>query len=172
MISASPTSRLMSPLALITTPDTSHAAEQTIKGSNSDRQLQWNARVASAPSPIWFTYIQSPGRLTPRLGGGVGALPVSGGLLEPGRITTTLDLEGQLLSIERTPTSADLARPATGEPDWTSLFTAAGLDIIRFSPSSTEPRLELPTVESPGPDRTSTRIRRRSGSKRPAFAAS
>ena len=118
-------------------------AEQTIKGSNSDRQLRWNARLASAPWPIWFTYIQSPGRLTRRLGGGVGALPVSGGLLEPGRITTTLDLEGRLLSIERTPTSADLARPATGEPEWTSLFTAAGLDITRFSPSSTEPRLEI-----------------------------
>ena len=47
--------------------------------------------------------------------------------------TTTLDLEGRLLSVERTPTPADLARPATDGPDWTALFTAAGLDIARFS---------------------------------------
>ena len=78
-----------------------------------------------------------------RAGCGVGTLPVSGGLLELGRITTTLDLEGRLLSIERTPTSADLARPATSEPDWTVLFTAAGLDITRFSRLSAEPRLEI-----------------------------
>ena len=74
---------------------------------------------------------------------GVGALPASEALLEPGRITTTLDLEGRLLSIERTPTPADLARPTTDEPDWTALFTAAGLDIARFSRSSAEPRLEI-----------------------------
>ena len=118
-------------------------AAQTIAGSNTDKRQQWNARLASAPWPIWFTYIQSPGRLTPGPGTGVGTLPVSGGLLELGRITTTLDLEGRLLSIERTPTSADLARPATSEPDWTVLFTAAGLDITRFSRLSAEPRLEI-----------------------------
>jgi hypothetical protein len=73
----------------------------------------------------------------------VEALPADGTVLEPGRITTKLDLEGRLLSIERTPTSADLARPAAGEPDWTMLFTAAGLDITRFSRSNAEPRLEI-----------------------------
>ena len=30
-----------------------------------------------------------------------------------------------------------------GEPDWTSLFTAAGLDMTRFSQVSAEPRLEI-----------------------------
>jgi hypothetical protein len=116
----------------------------TIDGSDSARRLQWDARLASAPWPIWFTHVQSPGRLTPRLGNVVAALPVTDdGLLDPGRITTTLDLEGRLLSIERTPTPADIARPPTGEPDWTALFMAAGLDIRRFSQSSAEPRLEI-----------------------------
>jgi serine/threonine protein kinase len=118
-------------------------AEQTIKGSNSDRQQQWKARLASAPWPIWFTYVQSSGRFSRRPGVTVEALPTSEALLQPGRITTTLDLEGRLLSVERTPTPADLARPATDGPDWTALFTAAGLDIARFSRSSLEPRLEI-----------------------------
>ena len=70
-------------------------------------------------------------------------MPAREARLEPGRISTTLDLGGRLLSIERTPTTADLARPTTDEPDWTPLFTAAGLDITRFSRSSAEARLEI-----------------------------
>jgi serine/threonine-protein kinase len=116
---------------------------QTIGASNSATRQQWDARLASAPWPIWFTHVQSPRRLVPRPGAPVAALPVSDGLLDPGRITTTLDLEGRLLSIERTPTPADIARPPTGAPDWTALFTAAGLDITRFSQVSAEPRLEI-----------------------------
>jgi predicted Ser/Thr protein kinase len=118
-------------------------AALTIDGSDGDRRQQWDRRLAAAPWPIWFTYIQSPARLTRRPSILVEALPADGTVLEPGRITTKLDLEGRLLSIERTPTSADLARPAAGEPDWTMLFTAAGLDITRFSRSNADPRLEI-----------------------------
>jgi predicted Ser/Thr protein kinase len=118
-------------------------AVQTIERSDGDRKQEWDRRLAAAPWPIWFTYVQSPNRLTRRPSILVEALPVDGTVLEPGRITTKLDLEGRLLSIERTPTSADLARPAAGEPDWTMLFTAAGLDITRFSRSNAEPRLEI-----------------------------
>ena len=116
---------------------------QTIGGSGADRRQRWDARLASAPWPIWFRLVRSPGVLIPGPGVGAGSLPVSGGLLEPGRISTSLDLEGRLLSIERTPTSEDLARPTGSEPDWGVLFAAAGLDITRFSRSSAEPRIEV-----------------------------
>jgi predicted Ser/Thr protein kinase len=117
---------------------------QTISGSSGDRRQQWDARLKSAPWPIWFTYGQGPGVLTRRAAGGViGSLPVSGGLLAPGQIITSLDLEGRLLSIERTPTREDLARPVGIEPDWSALFAAADLDMTRFSRSSAEPRLEI-----------------------------
>ena len=43
-------------------------AAQTISGSITERQQQWNARLASAPWPIWFTHVQSPRRLVPRPG--------------------------------------------------------------------------------------------------------
>jgi predicted Ser/Thr protein kinase len=118
-------------------------AAQAIDESDGDRRQQWNRRLAAAPWPIWFTYVQSPARLTRQQNVFLAALPADGSMLEPGRITTKLDLDGRLLSVERTPTSADLARPAAVEPDWTMLFTAAGLDITRFSRSNAEARLEI-----------------------------
>jgi len=115
---------------------------QTIGGSGAERRERWNATLAAAPWPLWFTYVQTPNVLTPRFSPTVAALPTDTPL-EPGRLSTSLDLQGRLLSIKRTPTPEDVTRPAGSEPDWAVLFTAAGLDITRFIRSSAEPRLEI-----------------------------
>jgi len=104
---------------------------------------QWDRQLAAAPWPIWFTYIESPRIVARAVNITVGALPTDGPALEPGRITTALDLEGRLLSFERTPTPGDVVRLDTGEPDWSQLFAAAGLDITRFALSNPEPKLEI-----------------------------
>ena len=64
---------------------------QTIKGSNSDRQQQWNARLASAPWPIGSLTFRVQAASLGDPGVVAGALPASEALLEPGRMTTTLD---------------------------------------------------------------------------------
>jgi hypothetical protein len=62
---------------------------------------------------------------------------------EPGRFVTTLDLSGRLLSVDRSPGAADLLRPTGGEPDWSALFRAAGLDMNRFASANPTPRVVI-----------------------------
>jgi serine/threonine-protein kinase len=116
---------------------------QATAGSRTERRQQWNGLLSLEPWPLSFTHIEGPTTLTRYAQVSFPALPFDRSVLEPGRWTTTLDLQGRLLSFDRVPTSADLSRVAEREPDWAALFGAAGLDLGRFTRAAPTPRLTV-----------------------------
>ncbi len=62
--------------------------------------------------------------------------------IEPGMIRLILDGEGRLSALEARP-SRESENRAGGAPDWGVLFTASGLDPVRFAPAPPE---EIPTM--------------------------
>jgi len=86
-----------------------------------------------SPGAYSFCYRQSPRPMQAmRINGAVTVSDppedVSGMLL------LYLDSRGQLLRLQGVPPEIEEGPPATGEPDWKPLFSAAGLDPSRFSP--------------------------------------
>ena len=103
---------------------------------------RWNVLAADRPSPVVFWYRQSPRQMRPE-----GFFSSSG----DGRVTTfdppmdvvgmvsvTVDMRGRLVHFEAVPPQRDALSSETPAPNWSSLFTAAGLDPASFHPAAPE----------------------------------
>ena len=113
-----------------------------VRGSRTQMRQQWAQSLATPPWPLSFTYVASPTPLMPD-SGNIAFAALHRTFPEAGRFVAMLDLSGRLLSVDRSPRAADLSRPIGGEPDWSALFRAAGLDMSRFAPANPEPRVVI-----------------------------
>ena len=89
------------------------------------------------PALIRFWYRQSPQYLEIPLS----EYPVSLDLPPPthsGMVTVILDPQGRLIELAAVPPQVEKTPPASRAPDWAGLFTAAGLDMARFTPVDPE----------------------------------
>jgi serine/threonine-protein kinase len=94
-------------------------------------------RELASANPGWavFQYRQSPRPLLP---------PRPLGLvqtLDPpfevsGMVSVTLDARGRLLAFRAMPPQVDDAKGPAAEPDWSALFSEAGLDLKTFTPAA------------------------------------
>ena len=90
--------------------------------------------ATARPHPWWFFYRQSPRDLVPigfdtRVGADDPPFEVSG------MVTLGLDARGQLVSFRAAPPQVETPPAPAAAADWKRLFTAAGLDPARFTPS-------------------------------------
>jgi hypothetical protein len=111
--------------------DDNSAYENRLDASGRSAELAFRSAARRYPG-IAFWYRRSPLPLVPR---GLRATREDPALQAPGEVTMQLDPEGRLYRFERVPPGflpAGSPRP----PDWTALFTAAGLDPKRFSPAA------------------------------------
>jgi tRNA A-37 threonylcarbamoyl transferase component Bud32 len=98
--------------------------------SSDDSPRRWE-RLKKGLAPIWFWVRQEP---KPAIPGGSDLTPamVDPPQVAPGASTIVVDPRGRLLSLTAVPQTSWKARPA----DWGALFTAAGLDFARFTPTA------------------------------------
>src|SRR5262245_1854294 len=112
---------------------------------------QWRKVLALPPPPISFWYRQSPTPIRTTVGPRPplhlieGVLP-DDPLIAPGMLSIAMDLEGRLLrlSADSSSTDASMGLADAGQsPDWSGLFTVAGLGPARLSPvtPSSTPRV-------------------------------
>src|SRR5262245_23900818 len=102
---------------------------------------RWDKLAIGQPSAIYFWHRQSPRSLEPS-----NHWDVSSGdppLLEPGMVSVSLDTEGRLIRFDAVPPPVDESSGPSGAPDWSMLFTEAGLNIEWFKPVGAR---EVPTV--------------------------
>ncbi len=103
----------------------------------------WDEVLAGRPTMLQLWYRQSPDLLA--------ASGYRDGFLVPGVITdedpaTTLsgmvnvklDAKGRLIYLQAIPPQKDTAAPPTTPPDWSSLFSAAELDVSKLQPAQPE----------------------------------
>ena len=112
---------------------------------------QWKQILAAPPSPVRFWYRQSPDPLVPesfqvlRSASVKGVTPDDPGLTVPGMVSVHLDLDGRLMRFAAVPQLAEPSQSPGGSsapPDWSAAFTAAHLDMARFSPANPESALQ------------------------------
>jgi serine/threonine-protein kinase len=108
--------------------------------ANGDLNSRWdNLEAAGAAG---FFYRQSPEPL-------LGLSPISGvepndpPMLHPGEVAVQLDGAGRLRAFHVVPPSVDSSRPPPPTPDWTTLFSEAGLDQSRWT--TIEPQWNPPS---------------------------
>jgi serine/threonine-protein kinase len=91
------------------------------------------------PAPIHFWYRQSPQPIVATDLFANGAVsPTQPGPIDSGSIGLRLDPQGRLLQFDAVPPQVEDKPDSSGSPDWTPLFTVAGLEASRFQP--TEPQ--------------------------------
>jgi hypothetical protein len=91
------------------------------------------------PAPIHFWYRQSPQPLIAADLSADGVVsPTQPPPIESGSISLRLDPQGRLLQLDAVPPQVEDRPASVRPPDWAALFSAAGLDVIRFQPA--EPR--------------------------------
>jgi serine/threonine-protein kinase len=84
------------------------------------------------PGPYRFTYRQSPVPLSPQ--NNFGAIDDDDPPMNrPGMVSVTLNAAGQLLYLRAVPPEVQPTQAATA-PDWSQLFTEAGLNLADFKP--------------------------------------
>jgi len=111
---------------------------------------RWALLVAQQPPLVYFWYRQSPQYMVPGVWFGTASIGLSPSrtvsdsnppLIDPGTILLETDLRGRLYLLEAVPPQIEDVHeaqdtPKTAHPpDWSSLFSAAGLDPARFSPT-------------------------------------
>jgi serine/threonine-protein kinase len=117
---------------------------------------RWARLAMQQPPVVRFWYRQSPRYMQPAVSFGTASIGLSPArtvsasnpaLVDPGMILLETDLLGRLYLLETVPPevedSVDDSQGAAHPPDWSSLFSAAGLDPARFSP--TPPRWTPPS---------------------------
>ncbi|MGA3043082.1 MAG: protein kinase, partial [Bryobacteraceae bacterium] len=117
---------------------------------------RWARLVTQQPPLVHFWYRQSPRYMQPAVWFGTASIGLSPSrtvsasnppLVDPGMILLETDLQGRLYLLETVPPevedSVKDSQASTNTPDWSSLFSAAGLDPARFSP--TPPRWTPPS---------------------------
>ena len=120
---------------------------QTMTGSGMSRPAEWKRRLSQPPAPISFWYRQSAGRLVPAF-----TFSTITGLFDPRRapgaerkVTVELGLDGRLLRlIADAASSPRSSLPPEAAPDWSPLFTAARLNVAKWT--AVEPRSALTTI--------------------------
>ena len=113
---------------------------------------RWARLATQQPPVVRFWYRQSPAYLLPGVSFGGLSMQLSPTrsvsasnppLIDPGMILLETDLLGRLYLLETVPPEVEHAQEAAHPPDWSLLFSAAGLDLARFSP--TQPRWTPPS---------------------------
>jgi len=103
---------------------------------------RWEQLSSDRPATIHFWYRQSPRELETLEffnSGGAGVISTSAPPSDvSGMITVILDSGGRLLTFRRVPPEHDPAVASSPAPDWSKLFTAAGLDPSAFTPATPE----------------------------------
>ena len=91
---------------------------------------RWDKLAIGQPSAIYFWRRQSPRSLEPsnHWDVSVGDPP----MLAPGMVSVALDTEGRLIRFDAVPPPIDDSPASSGTPDWSTLFTEAGLNIETF----------------------------------------
>jgi hypothetical protein len=105
-------------------------------------QTRWQRLGSDRPAAILFWYRQSPREMqSENFFNSVGS-----GVITPweppsdvtGMISVFLDSQGRLLLFKRIPPEHDPPSGPSPRPDWSSLFSAAGLDSSKFTPATPE----------------------------------
>jgi len=105
-------------------------------------KTRWQRLSSDRPPTVFFWYRQSPRDIeSDKFFSSVGAGTVT--LWEPasnitGMISVCLDSRGRLLFFKRIPPERDPPSSASPPPDWSSLFSAAGLDLSAFTAATPE----------------------------------
>jgi serine/threonine-protein kinase len=103
-----------------------------------DPASRWRDLESIRPAPIYFWYRQSPSYLTPQdvMGSATEYLRVTPHDPPPvthGMVGVRLDPQGRLLRLEVVPPVFDESKNDGTEPDWSALFSQAGLDPSRLA---------------------------------------
>lgn len=110
---------------------------------------RWVRLAAQQPPVVYFWYRQSPLYMEPTVWFGTASIGLSPSrtvsasnpaLVDPGMMLLETDLLGRLYLLETVPPEVEDgvedSKETVHPPDWSSLFSAAGLDPARFSPAS------------------------------------
>jgi len=94
----------------------------------------WDQLARGQPSLIQFWYRQSPQSLASSNIDGVvsGTDPPP---IDSGMVGLNLDSQGRLIQFDAIPPQVGAKPDSSRPPDWPALFTAAGLDLARFTPA-------------------------------------
>ncbi len=105
-------------------------------------QARWQRLGSNRPTTIIFWYRQSPREIqSDNFFNSIGSGVITA--WEPpsdvtGMISVFLDTQGRLLLFKRIPPERDPPGVPSPSPDWSPLFSAAGLDPSKFSPAAPE----------------------------------
>jgi predicted Ser/Thr protein kinase len=101
--------------------------------SDSSRLTQWKRMLGARPAPVSFWYAQSRGPVVPQVSGLSGrAVPIDMYPAVRDGVSVDLDLDGRLLRLVTRPAGQRAAATSADVPEWSRLFTAAGLDLEHF----------------------------------------
>ncbi len=105
---------------------------------NFEPNRRWELFTKSQPSSLGFWYRQSPRYLNAQVARNGGWIKTDDPpMIVSGMINVQLDSQGRLIKFRAVPPRKDESRE-TSVPDWSTIFTAAGLDLARFT--TTEPQ--------------------------------
>jgi hypothetical protein len=106
---------------------------------------RWNALATDRPSPVLFWYRQSPRQMRPEAfyaSGGAGRVTSFDPPMDKvGMVSVVVDMRGRLVGFQAVPPQRDppvSAAPPAPAPDWSPLFSAAGLDTASFHSAAPE----------------------------------
>jgi serine/threonine-protein kinase len=108
--------------------------------SDTSRLAQWKTMLGARPAPVSFWYAQSEGPVVPPVGPLFGrARPIDMFPAVRSGVSVDLDLDGRLLRFVISPTGQRAPATPADVPEWSRLFTAAGLDLEHFKTSAPRP---------------------------------
>ena len=103
---------------------------------------RWDGLATVSPTPLWFWYREAAAPMSPV--NNFGEITISNPpLLDAGMTRVRLDPSGRLQELMAIPPDDPAAEGPRAEPDWTPLFTAAGLVSSEWTPAE-------PTWPPPG----------------------
>ena len=98
---------------------------------------RWDKLASGQPALVTFWYRQSSDYLRP-VGQSSLVLLDDPPQTVPGMTTLVLDTRGRLIKFSRVPPQLNTPPASATTPDWSPLFSAAGLDITRFTPTDAQ----------------------------------
>jgi Protein kinase domain len=104
------------------------------------RVAHWKTMLGARPAPVSFWYAQSQGPVVPLVGPLFGrARPIDMFPAVRNGVSVDLDLDGRLLRFVISPTGRRAGVTPADVPEWSRLFTAAGLDREQFQTTASHP---------------------------------
>jgi hypothetical protein len=101
--------------------------------SDRSRLVQWKTLLGTRPAPVSFWYAQSQGPIVPPLVQLSAARPIDMFPSIRDGVSVDLDLDARLLRLVISPTAQRATATPADVPEWSRLFTAAGLDLEHFT---------------------------------------